>query len=573
MALSSAMGIGIAASAHGAGYLSDLGLMTGAEKTIDVSDELPSLSGSFLAAQIAAANGDDAAAIENYRRAIKLDPDNVGLKQALFAGLTGDGQIAEAIELLQDIPPEFQNQNINHAVVAANALKQKSWSQAVSRLKKVAGTDLDNMLAQLAGAWAQFGARDMEKAIAGASQIDGPDWMRMIKEYHTGLILAASGKDSEAVTALEIAVSYRSVAGALTETYMRAMQALAISYSRLGNLEKANSVLDEGLALISRHPAMLALKAAIANGDKPTLLLKTAQQGAAEVFYNVGSAISRQGRSPFAQSHLQLSHFLAPQSDVVQFALGNVYQDQEKYLRANDLYTKVADTSPYFRSAQLEYAINLDRLDQFPTSEAVLSGLIAGDPDDLIAFLTLGGLYASKKSFDKAVSVYDAAISRISNPERLHWNIFYRRGIAHERLGEWPDAEADFKQALELYPEQPDVLNYLGYSWIDQGINLQEGLGMIRKAVELKPNSGFIIDSLGWAYYRLGRYEDAVVELETALEKMPSDPVIIDHLGDAYWKTGRKLEAIYQWRHALSSNPTEEDAAKIQEKIRHGLIN
>ena len=126
---------------------------------------------------------------------------------------------------------------------------------------------------------------------------------------------------------------------------------------------------------------------------------------------------------------------------------------------------------------------------------------------------------------------------------------------------------------MQLFPDQPDVLNYLGYSWIDQGINLDEGLAMVRKAVELRPNSGFIIDSLGWAYYRLGRFEEAAEELQKALELMPSDPVINDHLGDAYWQIGRKLEAVFQWKHALAGEPAAEDKVKIEQKLQVGLTH
>lgn len=559
--------------AAAAEYLADLRAMNGGDKMVDASQDLPSLSGSFLAAQIAAANGDEKAAIENYRRAVKLDPENIGLKQSLFVALAADGQFSEAISLLQSVPKDAQNQNINHVVAGANALKQKSWAQAIARLEKVNGTDLDNMLARLVAAWAHRGARNDSEALAFAAGIEGPDWMVMIKEYHSGLIRSAAGDDAGAVQPLEIAVSFRSVAGALTETYMRAMEALARAYARDEKVDRAISVVDDGLSLIPQHPALLALKSKLEAGETVHPLVKTAQQGAAEVFYNIGSAISRQGRSPFAQTHLQLARFMAPNTDVALFSLANVYQQQDKLLQSNEYYRQIAETSPFYRSAQLEYAVNLNQLDQFPESKNILSALIDADGTDLIAVLTLGGLYASKEDFASAANLYDAAIDRIESPDREHWNVFYRRGIAYERTGQWPKAEADFKMALSLYPDQPDVLNYLGYSWIDQGINLDEGLDLIRKAVELKPNSGYIIDSLGWAYYRLGRYEEAVTELESALEKMPSDPVINDHLGDAYWQTGRKLEAVFQWKHALANEPTEKDAERIRTKLQVGLTN
>ena len=555
-------------------YLESLEFDSAALKVVDASDELPSLSGSFLAAQSAGANGDEVEAIRSYRRAIELDPENDNLKQALFVALTANGEIAEAIKLLNGIPPEGQTQNINHVVVAANALKQKSWGQALSRIDRIAGTDLDSMLATIFGGWALYGERKMDEALARIDGIEGPDWVLMIREYHAGLMLSAAGRDGEATPRFQKAVEYRAVAAALTETYIRAVEGLVRAQARAGNADEARKAADEGLRLLTNHPPLIALREKLASGDaKITPLITSPQQGAAEVFFNVGTAISRQGGLPFAQGHLQLARFLAPQSDAVHFALGNVYEDQERYAQANAFYGEVDAQSPYYRRAQLEYALNLNRMEQTPQAVEVLNGLVSEDPLDVITVLSLGGVHAQQDAFDKAIDVYSTAINQISNPNRGDWRLFYRRGIAYERTKQWPKAEADFKKALELVPEQPDVLNYLGYSWIDQGINLDEGLAMVRKAVELRPNSGFIIDSLGWAYYRLDRFEEAAEELQKALELMPSDPVINDHLGDAFWQVGRKLEAVFQWKHALANEPTPEDKVKIERKLQVGLTH
>src|SRR5213078_2154909 len=146
------------------------------------------------------------------------------------------------------------------------------------------------------------------------------------------------------------------------------------------------------------------------------------------------------------------------------------------------------------------------------------------------------------------------------------------RGICNERSKQWASAEGDFKRALELSPEQAHVLNYLGYSWIDQGVNLDEGMRMIRRAVEQRPDDGYIVDSLGWAYYRIHNYDEAVKQLERAVELKPEDPTINDHLGDAYWRVGRVLEARFQWSHARDLKPESEDLAKIESKLKSGLV-
>ena len=193
------------------------------------------------------------------------------------------------------------------------------------------------------------------------------------------------------------------------------------------------------------------------------------------------------------------------------------------------------------------------------------------DPSDLVASLSYGQMLVRHEKYADAVKIYEAAIAQVSNPKRFHWNLFYRHGIASERSKNWPAAEKSFLKALELFPDQPNVLNYLGYSWVDMNINLDDGLNMIRKAVELRPQDGYIIDSLGWAYYRLGRYADAVGELERAIEKKAEDPTINDHLGDAYWRIGRRLEATFQWSHAVDLKPVDSELIKIKEKLKNGL--
>jgi Flp pilus assembly protein TadD len=175
------------------------------------------------------------------------------------------------------------------------------------------------------------------------------------------------------------------------------------------------------------------------------------------------------------------------------------------------------------------------------------------------------------KKFAECANVYSKGVSAIQKPEKANWVVYYFRGICYERSKQWAKAEADLMKALELFPDQPHVLNYLGYSWIDQGIKLDEGMEMIKKAVQQRPDDGYIVDSLGWAYYRLGNYEEATKQLERAIELKPEDPTINDHLGDAYWRVGRVLEARFQWAHARDLKPDAEELPKIEEKLKEGL--
>jgi tetratricopeptide (TPR) repeat protein len=224
------------------------------------------------------------------------------------------------------------------------------------------------------------------------------------------------------------------------------------------------------------------------------------------------------------------------------------------------------------RISELQLGLSLAQSGKVDDARKHLKALIDSDPNDIRSYLAYGSVLSDAKDYQAMADNYDKAVQIIGAvPSRSDWAVFFQRGIAYERLKKWDQAEPNFKKALELNPDQPQVLNYLGYSWVDMSKNLDDGLKMIQKAVDLKPDDGYIVDSLGWAYFRLNRFDDAVNELERAAQLKAGDPTINDHLGDAYWRVGRKLEAVYQWNRALSSQPEEADIPKIKEKIASGL--
>ncbi len=220
---------------------------------------------------------------------------------------------------------------------------------------------------------------------------------------------------------------------------------------------------------------------------------------------------------------------------------------------------------------RVQAAINESRMGHDDRAISEVKTLAEGRPDDIDAWTALGDLYRSTDRFPDAASAYDKAIAAVGRPDGSRWSLFYARGVARERSGKWDAAEEDLKEALALSPDQPQVLNYLGYSWVDQGKHLDEAVVMLEKAHALKPDDGYIADSVGWAYYRLGRYRDAAAALESAVMLVPGDPTINDHLGDAYWRIGRQDDARFQWSHALSMNPDDKDKPVIENKIEHGL--
>ena len=228
---------------------------------------------------------------------------------------------------------------------------------------------------------------------------------------------------------------------------------------------------------------------------------------------------------------------------------------------AVEVYDRVPANSPLKRTSEIQQALDMDSLDRTEDAKKQLNKLVAADPNNRDAILALGGILRERKQYAECAEAYGKAIATVSKLERANWTMLYFRGICFERSKQWDKAEADLKKALELYPDQPHVLNYLGYSWVDKGQNLDEGVRMIKRSVEQRPDDGYIVDSLGWAYYRLGNYEEAVKQLDRAVELKPTDPTINDHLGDAYWRVGRTLEAKFQWSHArdLNDPPPKKD--------------
>jgi Flp pilus assembly protein TadD len=262
---------------------------------------------------------------------------------------------------------------------------------------------------------------------------------------------------------------------------------------------------------------------------------------------------------------------LRPDHDLAAVTVADVLQEIKQDDAAIHGYDAVPAASPMRESAEIQAAIELDATGKKDEAMARMKAIVAAHPNDPEAWSALGSLQRSGKNFADAAKSYDKAIELVGTPDRAHWALFYFRGISFERSKQWPKAEADFKEALELYPEQPLVLNYLGYSWVDQGINLDEAFKMLRRAVDLKPTDGYIVDSLGWAHFRLGHFAEATLELEKAIELKPADPVVNDHLGDAYWRVDRKTEAHFQWNHARDMGPEPEDLPNILKKIESGL--
>jgi tetratricopeptide (TPR) repeat protein len=523
-----------------------------------------SASGSFLAAQHASRERDAAAAATFYRSALRNDPKNNELLDRTFLSVLLNGDVEEAVRLAERVLAVDKEDRIARLVLGVRAIKQKQYQVARQQLTQSVRGPITDLAAVLLSGWTQDTAAESKAAVDAIEKLSGPDWYGIFKELHAGMILDVAGQKKEAGRRLEHAYQ-------LDATALRVVQAYGSYQSRNGGKDEALKTFKAFDEVLPRHPLITESIADINAGKKLPILIDSTQAGAAEVLYGLGAALGRRGGEDLGLIYLQLSLYLVPSHQLALLSLADLYEGLKKPELAIKTYERMSPNSPLERSALIQRAIDLDGSDRSDEAKADLEKLISASPSDLEAIMALGNLLRGRKQFAECGDVYSKGLATMPVPDKSAWTLFYFRGICYERSKQWPKAEADLKKALDLFPDQPHVLNYLGYSWVDKGMNLDEGMRMIRRAVEQRADDGYIVDSLGWAYYRIGKYEEAVKELDRAVELKPEDPTINDHLGDAYWKVGRVVEARFQWAHARDLGPEAEDLPAIEQKLKSGL--
>src|SRR5215468_11590233 len=522
-------------------------------------------AGSYLAARHAGVERDASSAAAFYRSALRTDPKNNELLDRAFISSVADGDIDDAVKLAERILTVDKTNRVARLVVGVQELKQRKYAAAQLNINQSVRGPITDLVATLLSSWATYGAGDTKGAIANIDKLTGPEWYPIFKDLHAGMIDELSGKDKDAGVRFERAYK-------LDDSMLRVTEAYARWLSRNKTEAQATAIYEAFDKKLARHPLILEGLRETKAGKKMPPLADSAQAGAAEALYGIGATLIRRGGEDLALVYLQLALHLAPNHSLALLSLADLYESVKRPAMAIKVYERVPAGSPLKRNAQIQLATDLDAADRSDEAIKILKGVIAQDPKDLEAIMALGNIERGRKKFAECGQTYSQAIDALPDAtDKNNMFYYYYRGICEERSKQWPKAEADMRKALELQPEQPHVLNYLGYSWIDQGTNLDEGMKMIKRAVEQRPDDGYIVDSLGWAYYRIGNYEEAVKNLERAIDLKPEDPTINDHLGDAYWRVGRTLEAKFQWAHARDLKPEPEELPKIEAKIENGL--
>lgn len=521
--------------------------------------------GSYLAGRFAERRQDLSVAADMMNRVLRDHPDNDQLLRRTFNLTLGAGQIDEALRLAEKLAEQKAGTTISLLLLAARDVKADQYSSAKTWLQGISNRGLAKYSRPIAAAWIDAGLGKFDEAVASLKPLAAESGFGKLTDLHTALLHDIAGQSDDALAI------YKKATENMSKAPLRMVRAMGASLENANKVEEARHLYEKYL---KNHPTsylmaseMQRLKA----GKEPKPIAANAPAGFAEGMFNLASALPLTRGGNHLLLYAQLAIYLKPNFPVAQLLMGDILDHRKRHTDSIAIYQRIERNSPYSWLARLKIAVNLDRIDRIDEAKTLLEEMAKERPTEIEPLVRLGSFLRARKDFTGAEHAYNRAFQRLGQSKPKNWSLYYYRGISRERLKKWDQAEKDFLKALDLNPDQPNVLNYLGYSWVDQGINLDRARKMIERAVEQRQDDGYIIDSMGWVLYRLGEYDDAVQHLERAVELRPLDPIISDHLGDAYWQVGRRHEARFQWRRALSLDPEQDAISKIKTKLEKGL--
>ncbi len=516
--------------------------------------------GRFLAALHAEAEGNFVAAADITADIIAHMPDYGKIKRRAHLLMVSAGRLDTASEIARDVLKDSPGDPLSAYTLYVDAVRDGRFQDALALLTDVPDIGVNPITKPLLRAWALAGAGKTDEAIAGLDPLATKQGLGAIAGFHQGLIADLAGDTEQASAAFG-----RTLESAQGQPSLQLVESYGRFLVRQGRDVEAQILVDTFRAKNPKTLLIEPTQKAVSGAAPPERVIANNADGVAEVLRNVAGLLNRERLRTEALLFLRMSLGLDPDNPTALFSLGQLLEDRERNDLAVEVYRKIADDTPYHWYARLSIADALHADKDTESATAILRKMIDERKDRADAARTLADLLRIDRQFEEAVEVYDLAYERTGG--QMDWSLLYTRGIALERAKKWDRAEKDFLGALEIEPEQPLVLNYLGYSWVEQGINLEQAKAMIETAVAKRPDDGYITDSLGWVLYRLGSYEEAVPIMERAVALEPGDPVINDHLGDVYWSVGRKNEARFQWDRALTLKPDPDVEVEIRKKI------
>lgn len=529
------------------------------------------LAGPYLAARQAATDSDFAAAARYFGDAVAADPAEAFLQDGALVSMISAGEMDRAVELANHLAQTGGDKTELGALVRrVDLARREDWAGVLAMMDKAgpAPSAGGPLLDGLFRAWALMGAGRASEAFATFEQMGEGQGAAGIAGFQLALARASVGDYEGAAAALNDPAA---------SSHLQGVRARAEVLSQLERNDEAIAMLD-GLEAIENEPALLDLRRRLQAGETlPFDVISNAREGLAQVLVTFGGALmGGEETDPLALIYARLGQYLDPGMPDARLLIAQLLQSAGQFDLAEREFDALREAGQMRPAAELVRIDSLARADRLEAAEAAARALAEAYPGYAQAWVALGDVLRQRDKFAEAVPVYDRALEILQAGEdpQATWFPLYARGIAKERSGQFDSADADFQAALKLQPDQAPILNYLGYSWVDRNVRLDEGLKLIERAVELRPDDGYILDSLAWAYYRLGRYAEAVAPMERAVAVMSDDSLVNDHMGDIYWMVGRKREAEIQWKRALSlykPEDTDTDLDRIRAKLNVGL--
>ncbi len=546
-----------------AGILPAAGAMA-AQGAVD-RPSLTSATGSYLAGRYAQHQDDWGNAALFMAHALSADPGDLALLRRTYLLKLGEGHIDAAMDLAKRLIDKDNDPQLAITLLAADNLARDKLNEAEAMAARMPKEGMAKYIGPLLNAWLDAARGKTDEALQALGPLGQASGFNALHDLHAGLILDLGGRKDEA------AERYAKVVD--KEAPLRVVQIVGNFYERAGRKDDARKLYE---AFRADNPDSLMIEPslkALDSGTAPAPTVGDARQGLAEAMFDLASAVHHEGAEETALLFGRIALHLRPDLALARLMIGDVMESRDHHADALAEFTALDKDPVLGWSARLRAADTLARMDRNDDAIALLNQLSTERPERTDATIRLGDLYRSSKRFDEAAAAYTRALDRIGKPEERHWAVLYARAMSYDKIDRWPDAERDLMTALSLKPNEAYLLNYLGYSYVDRNINLDEAKGMIVRAVALRPKDGYIVDSLGWALYRTGDFEGAVEKLERAVELKPTDATINDHLGDAYWRVGRRNEARFQWNRALRTADEEPLKEQLRAKLDQGLVD
>lgn len=548
--------------------------LTGCESNINLKNkdispkktEIKSEKGAYLSAVVAKIRGDEETAAQYFKEALSYDSNDEVINLNAMLSFSIKGDFDEAAIYAEKIIAKNPDNPAALIILISSHIKHSRFEDAEKAIKKFNNKKYGSPIINLIQSWIYIGLDDPKKLEAQIKKLKNQKNVEAPYDFIIASLYDSIGQEEKAKT-------YFNKTQKNKQNYsVRELEIITSFYRKIGDFKKAEEILN---ASYSENPTSVILKDLISSQEssfsqsyssKETL----AKIGTSDVLFEYAARLNYEGAEDLVILMANLSLYLNPDFDLAKILLGEVYEAKEDWKNAIKSYQSVPLSSTCYTSAKIREALSYAELKKPKKALTILREILSKREDLNLLYIDIGNILRENKNYPEAVQAYNKVIEKIdlSNPD--YWFLFYARGVSYERLGNWNLSKQDLKKSLELNPGDPLVLNYLGYSMIEKGESVKEALDMLKKAYLQKTNDGYIADSLGWAYYKIGNFNEAQKYMEEAAQIEPNNSVINDHLGDIYWCQDRKREGLFQWKRALSPGSIldEADTSVIKNKIK-----